>query len=327
MAETPTPPNSAALDAFWAAAKAACPAVKFPAAYRARCIGSTRATAAQILKFVVRREKVGTFPLPWHLENTKQSPPAVGEFTILLSFDGDPTALVRTSSVDTLPLSAVTDHHTAIDGPPIRALAVWKPIHVDSWTRLLAGTGRTVTDDMPVFVERFDLVYAPEAPFYLPAGPDQPSPTAIKKFFDAAEAQNPRAGLNGNVHVRWIGLDPPSTDQIIDLIKIRDKTGTFTLPWIIARTDNRMPKAGDALVLVDYAGQPALAVKLTRVYETRFGAVTAADTAVDGTPVRDLAVWKPMHTQYWTALLQPFGLTVSDDMPVLIEQFELIHAR
>jgi len=59
------------------------------------------------------------------------------------------------------------------------------------------------------------------------------------------------------------------------------------------------------------------------VREAVFGQVTAADTAVDGSPVRDPVVWVPLHTVYWNALLQPFGLEVSDDMPFWIETFDL----
>jgi len=41
--------------------------------------------------------------------------------------------------------------------------------------------------------------------------------------------------------------------------------------------------------------------------------------------VRDPAVWVPLHTFYWNALLEPFGLTVSDDMPFWVEAFELLY--
>ena len=54
-------------------------------------------------------------------------------------------------------------------------------------------------------------------------------------------------------------------------------------------------------------------------------APTAEDTAVDGSPVRDPAIWVPLHTVYWNALLEPFGLTVSDDMPFWVEAFELLY--
>lgn len=318
--ETPKPPNPALMEAFWATAKAALPKVQFAATYGTRMIGTNRDTNKIINSLVANREKVGTFPLPWYFEKTKQPLPKPGDFIMLVDFDGAPQALVRTSRLESRTWATITEDDIAIDGPTMRTMSAWKKVHFEHWTRQLTGTGRSIVDDMPVLVERFDLVYATEAPYYLPAGPAQPDPAKIAAFHRAS-------GHVGDVHVRWIGLDQPTTDQIIDLIKARDKTGTFTLPWIIARTDNRTPKAGDALILVDYTGAPALAVNLKRVYETKFDAITAADTAVDGTPVRDLAVWKPMHTQYWTALLKPFGLKVTGDMPVLIEQFELIHAR
>ena len=45
--------------------------------------------------------------------------------------------------------------------------------------------------------------------------------------------------------------------------------------------------AGDRLILIDMDGKPTLLVRLTRVYSTLFGQVTATDTAVDGSPVRE----------------------------------------
>jgi uncharacterized protein YhfF len=125
--------------------------------------------------------------------------------------------------------------------------------------------------------------------------------------------------------VRWIGLDAATTTQIFDLIRAGDKTGTFTLPWIVERTGQPEPAVGACIVLIDMDGTPTLLVRLTRVHSTLFGQVTAADTAVDGSPVRELAVWVPLHTQYWNRLLQPFGRAVTDDMPLWVEQFELLY--
>jgi uncharacterized protein YhfF len=124
--------------------------------------------------------------------------------------------------------------------------------------------------------------------------------------------------------VRWIGLDHASTEQVLALIEAGDKTGTFTLPWIVARTSQAAPRVGDNIVLIDFGGRPRLLVRLTGIEEVPFGAVSERHTAVDGSPVRSLKVWKPLHTQYWNAMLAPFGLQVSDDMPVLVESFELL---
>ena len=166
---------------------------------------------------------------------------------------------------------------------------------------------------------------------YLPDGCQQPRPEALREFWHAARLALPALPAFTTdekvCQVRWIGLDADSTRQIFDLIRQRDKTGTFTLPWIVERTGQPTPRVGDTLVLIDIDGTPTLLVRLTAVRSVIFGQVTAADTAIDGTPVRDPAVWKPLHTQYWNSLLQPFGLAVSEDMPFWAETFELLFDR
>ena len=79
-------------------------------------------------------------------------------------------------------------------------------------------------------------------------------------------------------------------------------------------------------ILISFDGKPAQLVRLTDIEEVPFGEVTEDHTAIDGTPVRSLDIWKPMHTQYWNALLSPWSMTVSEDMPVLIEKFEVLYA-
>jgi uncharacterized protein YhfF len=160
---------------------------------------------------------------------------------------------------------------------------------------------------------------------YLPPGAAAPSPAALEAFWSAARATHPSLPQDDGYEVRWIGLDADSTRQIFELIRARDKTGTFTLPWIVERTGQPAPRPGRCIVLIDMDGAPTLLVRLTRVRLVRFGDVTAADTAIDGSPVRDPAVWVPLHTQYWNALLQPFGLAVTADMPFWAEEFELVH--
>jgi uncharacterized protein YhfF len=160
---------------------------------------------------------------------------------------------------------------------------------------------------------------------YLPEGCTRPLRADLDAFWAAARARVPALAGAPGYQVRWIGLDADSTRAILDLIRARDKTGTFTLHWIPELTDQPVPAVGDCIVLIDIDGTPKLLVRTTRVHSTIFGAVTAADIAVDGSPVRDLAVWKPLHTQYWNAILAPFGRTVADDMGFWVEAFELLY--
>lgn len=160
---------------------------------------------------------------------------------------------------------------------------------------------------------------------YLPAGATPPAPATVAAFLAAAARARPDVAADADCQVRWIGLDAASTRNIFDLIRVGDKTGTFTLPWIVERTGQPPPRVGRLIVLVDIDGAPTLLVRTRRVDSAVFGKVTAADTAVDGSPVRDPAVWIPLHTRYWNDLLRPYGLAVSEDMPFWIEEFELLY--
>lgn len=160
---------------------------------------------------------------------------------------------------------------------------------------------------------------------YLPEGPARPTAAQLEQFWESARAALPEAGLDADYQVRWIGLDDETTQQIADLIAAGDKTGTFTLPWIIERTDQPEPAVGDCIILIAFDGTPTQLVRLTRIQRVPFGEITASHTAIDGSPVRALEIWKPLHTQYWNALLAPWSMTVAEDMPVLIETFELLY--
>ena len=158
---------------------------------------------------------------------------------------------------------------------------------------------------------------------WLPPGPARPSTAALEDFLARAGLGDDAAAC-ASVQVRWIGLDAPTTRSIFELIRKGDKTGTFTLPWIVERTGLAPPAIGQRMVLIDHDGTPVLLLRTAEVREVVFGRVTAADIAIDGSPVRDPAIWKPLHTDYWNALLRPFGLAVSDDMPFWAERFTLL---
>lgn len=158
-----------------------------------------------------------------------------------------------------------------------------------------------------------------------PEGKIPHSPEAVAQFWNAALAKLPTLSPTTRYAVRCIGLDAATTRQIFDLIRARDKTGTFALPWVHAATGEPVPQPGDCFVLVDWDGTPTLIVRITRVQEATFGKVREEDIAVDGSPVRSLDVWVPLHTEYWNAMLRPYGRTVTPDMPFWVQAFELIY--
>jgi uncharacterized protein YhfF len=155
--------------------------------------------------------------------------------------------------------------------------------------------------------------------------PANPREADLLNFWQTAKAAIPDAGLGNDYQVRWIGLDDQTTTQVLELIGMGDKTGTFTLPWIVEQSGDPMPQVGDAIILISFNGMPKTLLRLTQIEMVAFGDVTEAHTAVDGSPVRALEVWIPLHTAYWNELLRPFGLSVCDEMPVLVEKFEVLY--
>jgi uncharacterized protein YhfF len=77
--------------------------------------------------------------------------------------------------------------------------------------------------------------------------------------------------------------------------------------------------------LVDIDGRPVLLTRVVRVDSAVFGRVEARHTEIDGSPVRDPAVWVPLHTLYWNQHLAPFDLEVSPEMPFWVEEFVLLY--
>ena len=161
--------------------------------------------------------------------------------------------------------------------------------------------------------------------YELPGGCARPAETELEVFQEKSRTVL-GPGLPEYWQVRWIGLDEASTEQVIELISSGDKTGTFSLPWLIEAAGLPESAVGDVIILIDFHGRPRLVVRLTDIRTVEFGAISAQDTAIDGTPVRDLDIWIPLHTNYWNACLAPFALSVSPAMPVLVESFELLLA-
>jgi len=149
-----------AITAFWQACIAALPQMNLASKkYALRCIGTTPEMNAAILGNIAAGEKVGTFPLPLQLEQMGEAIPKPGDLTIQLTLAGKPKLLVETTHVETMPFKAITGEQTAIDGPTVRPIDMWRKIHIPYYTAIMTSLGLSFTEDVPICVERFRCVY------------------------------------------------------------------------------------------------------------------------------------------------------------------------
>ena len=140
------------------------------------------------------------------------------------------------------------------------------------------------------------------------------------------EVINSKPELDVDHQIRSIGIDRETTGLIIDFIKEGEKVGTFSLPWLLEEEDIPESHEGQPIILLSYNGQPEITVKITHIEETTFGEIDYKVTKIDGPPVRDPEVWIPLHREYWNGILKPYGRACTDDMPVIVEHFELVYS-
>jgi uncharacterized protein YhfF len=155
-------------------------------------------------------------------------------------------------------------------------------------------------------------------------GPEKnPDNVALDIFWNKAQAAVPNLPLDHQV--RSIGIDENTTGLILDFIKAKTKIATFSLPWVMEVEGHPRAVHKTPVILLSYKGIPELVIQIGEVRETTFGAIGINETKLDGPPVQDPNVWIPLHRDYWNGLLGQYGKQCTDDMPVLIEPFELVY--
>lgn len=120
--------------------------------------GDNPRIADELLELVLEGVKTATSSLVWEYEDAGEPEPQVGELSILLDGERQPRALIRTTSVETVAFDAVDEETAVAEGEDDRTLESWRAEH-EAYFRRNLPEGREFARDMPVLVERFELLY------------------------------------------------------------------------------------------------------------------------------------------------------------------------
>lgn len=164
-----TTERSSEVEAFWALAREHARFDIVPAYFGPSVLGSvpppewafggTPEQADDLLRLVLDGTKRATASARWDYEAEGAPLPEVGDLGIVLDSAGHPHALVATTRVDVVPFDEVDEEHARLEGEGDLSLAHWREVH-ERFFREFRSHECEFAPDMPVVLERFEVVYA-----------------------------------------------------------------------------------------------------------------------------------------------------------------------
>lgn len=119
------------------------------------------------------------------------------------------------------------------------------------------------------------------------------------------------------------GADPDQADRLLALVLDGTKTATASA-FEDYTEDDPVPERGALSIVLDGAGHPRALLATTEVEVVPFDQVDAEHAAAEGEGDRSLAQWRADHERFFTTV-DPLGRGFRNDMPVVLERFEVLY--
>lgn len=117
------------------------------------------------------------------------------------------------------------------------------------------------------------------------------------------------------------GDDPEMADELASLVVAGKKTATASALSDYEAAGEPLPQVGQLFIVLDGAGEPRALIRTTEVRVVAFNQVDAEHAAAEAEGDGSLASWRDGHR----AFFERTGSAFADDMPVVLERFELLY--
>ena len=144
---------------FWQMACRAVPDLSPTADYQVWHFGDSAPLARNLADLVLHGPKRATSGLLWDAELDSTMMPVQGGYSLVTDHAGAPLLIIRTTRVEIRPYEEVDADFAAAEGEGDGSLQYWCDAHWAYFSRRCAVLGRTPSNDMPVVLERFALIY------------------------------------------------------------------------------------------------------------------------------------------------------------------------
>jgi uncharacterized protein YhfF len=144
---------------YWEQCRRARPDVA-TAEFRARRFGRTPEEAARMVELLRSGAFTGTFTPLIELQSSPEPLPKRGDCCVVTDFDDRPGCVIRVVAVQSLPFEQVSALQTRHGIPEERDPEIWRQRHHDEWKEQLARAGHAADEEMMVFFQQFEVLYA-----------------------------------------------------------------------------------------------------------------------------------------------------------------------
>jgi uncharacterized protein YhfF/GNAT superfamily N-acetyltransferase len=184
--------TDARVAAFWAEY---CRRAGLPAATPCQAwpFGDSPELAHELAELVVHGPKRATAGLVAYNERHPDEVPRPDGYSVVTEFDGTPRCVIRTAWLDQRPLREVDAAFAWDEGEGDRTLADWMDGHRRFFNRECKALGIDFSDDLPVLLERFELLY----PFEAALNPVDCGPRVVPGYLPGA------VGAIASMHARF----------------------------------------------------------------------------------------------------------------------------
>jgi uncharacterized protein YhfF len=120
---------------------------------------SDEESANNLASLVLQGEKRATAGLLWSYEAENEPLPEVGQLSVITNWDGEPQCIVEVTQVEITPFNQVTAEFAFTEGEGDKSLEYWRRVHWEFFSMECAEIYREPTQDMPVILEKFKVVW------------------------------------------------------------------------------------------------------------------------------------------------------------------------
>jgi uncharacterized protein YhfF len=147
----------------------------------------------------------------------------------------------------------------------------------------------------------------------------------MKQYWADFATRHAEADPNEPFQSWHFGNTPDLADELFQLVLSGKKFGTSSLPWEFADQPELTPTVATFSVVTDFNRQPKAIVRTTRVRILPFNEVDAEHAFAEGEGDQSLDHWRGVHWDYFNRQCIEAARHPSETMPVICEEFELLH--